>query len=116
MPLDVLFRQRRHARGNFAVDRNINDPALRRSRDQGARFAGVPLQETFSLERGKVLHDRSLTRKPEMFLDLARARGQTFGPLFCLDKLQDVLLPGSEHVNILPETSRRCNSKSAFFS
>ena len=71
----------------------------------------MTLEKPFPLERGNVLHDRGLTREAEVFLNLARARRQPFGALFGLDEVQDVLLPGREHMNMLAKTAARarCN-------
>jgi hypothetical protein len=66
----------------------------------------MPLQKPFPLERGDVLHDRGLTREAEMFLNFARARGQPFAALFRLDELQNILLPGSEHMNMFANKSK----------
>src|SRR4030095_12889405 len=105
MALDVLFGESGHSRGEFAVDWNIDDPALRRGGDQGARFTRMPLEKTLPLQCGEILHNRRLTREPEVFLDLTCAGRQPFGALFRLDELQNVFLPGSEHMNILDKRS-----------
>ena len=104
MALDILFGERGHAGGNFAIDRDVDHPALRRGRDQGPRFARVALEKAFPLEHSQVLHDRGLTRETEVLLNLARARRQPFGALFRLDELQDIFLPGSEHMNMFAKT------------
>jgi hypothetical protein len=91
--------------GISAVDRNIDYLAMRRGRDQGARLARVSLQETLPLQRREILHDRRLTREAEMFLNLTRAWGEAFA-LLCLDELQNILLPGSEHMNMFANKSK----------
>jgi hypothetical protein len=48
---------------------------LRRGCNQGPGLARVALEKTFSFQRGDVLHNRSLTREPEVFLDFARCSG-----------------------------------------
>src|SRR5207237_1571990 len=96
MSFDVLLSQCRHAGRNFAVNRDVVDPHFLHRRDQCARFAGMALQKSFSLERGEVLHHRSLAGEMEMALDFTRARGQSFFALLALDEIEDAFLPLSQ--------------------
>ena len=106
VPLDILLSQRRHARWNFSINRNLNDLALRRRGHQGSGLARVALKKTFPFQRSEVLHNGSLTGKTKMLLDLTRARSQSLTPLFRLDKLQDVSLSRSEHLNMFVRFDR----------
>ena len=92
VPFDVLFGHRRHAGGDLSVNRHVVDPLFLNWRDQRARFAGVTLEKSFLLERGDVLHHRSLTRETKMTLDLARARRQSAIALFALDQVENFSL------------------------
>jgi hypothetical protein len=111
MALDVLFGESGHACGDFAVNWNIDDPALRRSGDQSARFPRMPPEKTLPLQCGEILHDRRLTRESEVFLDLTRAWRQPFGALFRLNELQNIFLPECEHMNMLDELFEAATGK-----
>src|ERR1051325_7512134 len=89
---DVLLGQRRHARGDLSVNRYVVDSLFLHRRDQRARFAGVPLEKSFLLERRDVLHRRSLTGEPKMTLDFACARGESAVALLALDEIQNFFL------------------------
>jgi hypothetical protein len=53
----------------------------------------MPIEKTFSLQRGDVLHYRRLTGKSEMILDFTRTRGDPFLALLALDKIENAPLP-----------------------
>jgi hypothetical protein len=53
----------------------------------------VPIEKSFALECGQVLHDRSLTGEAEMLLNFPRARRDTFFALLVLDKIENASLP-----------------------
>ena len=57
MAFNRLFRQRRHARWDLAVDRNVRDADLLHRGNEGARFPSVAIEEPFPLQGGDVLHD-----------------------------------------------------------
>ena len=108
---DVLLGQCRHAGRNLAVDRHIGDADFLDGRDQRARFAGVTLQKSFSLERGDVLHHRRLTGESKMTLDFARARSESFVALLALDKIENAFLPLRQHELSISVLVRRCKFK-----
>jgi hypothetical protein len=83
----------------------VDSHFLHRS-DQRARFAGVTLQKSFSLERDEVLHHRSLTGETEMVLDFARARRESFLTLLTLDEIEHAFLPRSQHAFIVGPVAR----------
>jgi hypothetical protein len=65
----------------------------------------VPVEKTFSLKCGDVLHHRCLAGEPEMILDFACARRNTFLALFTLNKIKHAPLPVGEHVGIVLQTA-----------
>jgi len=98
MALDGLLGQGGHPRGNLSINRNISDPNFLHRRNQGARLARMPIEKTFALERGNVLHDRCLAGETKMALDFARAWRNPFLALFPLDKIENVFLTVRQHV------------------
>src|SRR5256885_8725456 len=89
---DVLLGERRHAGRDLSVNRHVVDSLLLHWRDQGARFAGVTLKKSFFLERGDVLHRRSLAGKTKMTLNFARARRQAAVALLVLNEIENFSL------------------------
>src|ERR1043166_6799711 len=97
MSFDRLFGQRRHASRNLAVNWNIGDPNFHGRRDQSPCFSGVSIEETLTLQRGDVLHNRSLARASEMTLDCPRAWRHSFFPLFALYEIENISLTVRKH-------------------
>ena len=80
-------------------------------RDQRARFAGMTLEKSFPLERGEILHHRSLAGEMKMTLDLARARRETALTLFALDEIENFSLPFRQHELSIGALRTRCKFK-----
>src|SRR6476619_7974144 len=106
MALDRLLGERRHARGNLAVNRHIGDANFLDWRNEGARLASVTVEKTFALQGGDVLHHRSLARETEVRLDLAGARCDSLFALLGLDEFQDASLPLGKHVVRMNENAQ----------
>ena len=98
--LDCSVQRASPCRREFHRDRDIRRPALRRGRDQGARLARVPFRNLSAPARRGTALPRSDSRTRNV-PGSARDRSEAFGPLFRLNELQDVFLPGSEHVNMI---------------
>ena len=79
------------------MDRDIGDPNFLHRCNQGASLARMPAEDAFALKCGKVLHHRSLARKPKMPLNLARARCDAFSALLALDEIENVFLTMRQH-------------------
>ena len=98
MAFNRLLGQRGHTRWNLSINRNVGDANFLHRRNQGARLARMPIEKTFALERGNVLHDRGLAGETKMALDFARAWGNPFLALFVLNKIENVFLTVRQHV------------------
>ena len=98
MAFDGLLGQGGHPRGNLSINRNVGDANFLHRRNQGARLARMPIEKTFALERGNVLHDGGLAGETKMALDFARAWRDPFLALLALDKIENVFLTVRQHV------------------
>ena len=98
---DALLRQCRHPGRNLTVNWNVRNADLHGRSDQRSSFARVAVKKAFALQRRNVLHHRSLTREPEMILNFACARCESFFALLVLNKIQHVLLPFGQHEGII---------------
>ena len=103
MALDGLFRQRRHAGWNLAIDRHVGDADFLDRRDERPRFPSVAIEKPFPFQRREVLHNRSLAGEAEVMLDLPRARRKTLLALLGLDEFQNASLPLGQHAVIIRE-------------
>ena len=101
MTFHALFGHAGHAGGNLSVNGDVGDAHSLQGSDEGARFAGVPLEKSFALESVDVLHDRGLTGEAEVALDLASARRHAFLALLALDEIENALLPRGQHADII---------------
>jgi hypothetical protein len=101
VPLDALLSQSLHSSRNLTVNWNVGNPNLHGWRNQRSRFARVPVEKTFSLQRHNVLHHRCLAGEPEMILDFARARRNAFFPLLALNEIKHASLPVGEHLEMM---------------
>jgi hypothetical protein len=111
MSFDILFRRGGHARRDLAVNRHVMDSHFLNGSNQRARFSGVTLQDSFSFERGDVLHHRRLTGESKVALDLARARRDSFVALLSLDEIEDASLSISQHELSIGASVRQCKFK-----
>src|ERR1043166_8314256 len=109
MSFDRLLGQRGHACGNVSINRNVGNAYFLHRRNLRARLASMPIEETFALEGGDVLHNRGLTGEAEMTLDLARARRDSLFPLLALDKIENVFLTIGQHPTMIGEGDQ-CSS------
>ena len=98
MAFDGLLGQGGHPRGNLSINRDVGDAHFLHWSNQGARLARMPIEKTFALERGNVLHDRGLACETKMALDFARAWCNSFLALLALDKIENVFLTVRQHV------------------
>src|ERR1041385_3366478 len=110
MSFDRLLGQRGHACGNVSINRNVGNAYFLHRRNQRARLASMPIEETFALEGGDVLHNRGLTGEAEMTLDLARARRDSLFPLLALDKIENAFLTIGQHPTIIGEGDQCASS------
>ena len=101
MAFNRLLGQRRHARRDLPVDRNISNPDLHGRSDQRPGFARMPIEKAFSLERGNVLHYGCLAGEAEMVLNFTRAGVIPFSRCSRWMKSRTLSLPLGQHVDII---------------
>src|SRR3984893_8313862 len=110
MAFNGLLGQGGHPRGNLSVNRNVGDANFLHRCNQSACLARMPIEKTFALERGNVLHDRCLAGETKMALDFARAWRNSFLALLALDKIENVFLTVRQHCLMIAEINHRASS------
>src|SRR4030095_6900144 len=110
MAFHHLLSQCRHSRRNLSVDRNISNSDLHRWSNQRPGFTSVPIEKTFSLECGDVLHHRRLTGEAEMVLNFPSARSDALFALLALNEIKPAFLPIREHIGQSLKTREKASS------